>query len=300
MGFCRRSASVLTRPATPAPPAHRAPKTLRVDAPPPPSSARRGHPGRAARYPFATSAWKRRRVRQPDGTVAYRVIRPVFEGSATRRARSHRRVPSGDRSRLEQAGHQDGAGRHPEQGHRETGSPKPPDLRYRSRKVREFTPETGTESVRGELVVYDDGEPVKGQWEPIISVTDREAVTAVIGSNPEPGDAHNARKYLGTGILRCDKNGCGGRLRAMKAAPSRNETVSSRDRADTRTRPGEPSRAQHEAPLTPVRHCHPEAGGAGADRRPRQRRSAVRRRPCGDSFRLRTAAVLAPRRRRSP
>ncbi|MGW4672292.1 recombinase family protein [Streptomyces sp. NPDC004324] len=28
-----------------------------------------------------TSAWKRRRVRQPDGTVAYRVIRLVFEGA---------------------------------------------------------------------------------------------------------------------------------------------------------------------------------------------------------------------------
>ncbi|MER6074169.1 recombinase family protein [Streptomyces sp. NPDC001817] len=27
------------------------------------------------------SAWKRKRVRQPDGTVAYRVIRPVFEGA---------------------------------------------------------------------------------------------------------------------------------------------------------------------------------------------------------------------------
>ncbi|MGW1167769.1 recombinase family protein [Streptomyces sp. NPDC002550] len=28
-----------------------------------------------------TSAWKRKRVRQPDGTVAYRVIRRVFEGA---------------------------------------------------------------------------------------------------------------------------------------------------------------------------------------------------------------------------
>ncbi|MFF4865122.1 recombinase family protein [Streptomyces sp. NPDC001231] len=28
-----------------------------------------------------TSAWKRKRVRQPDGTISYRVIRPAFEGA---------------------------------------------------------------------------------------------------------------------------------------------------------------------------------------------------------------------------
>ncbi|MFB7572439.1 recombinase family protein [Streptomyces sp. NPDC056165] len=94
---------------------------------------------------------------------------------------------------------------------------------YRSKKVREFNPEAGTESVRVEPVLDDDGEPVKGQWDPIISVADWEAVTEVIGKSPEPGDAYNARKYLGTGTLRCDKNGCGGRLRAMKAPASRNK-----------------------------------------------------------------------------
>ncbi|MGV9993861.1 recombinase family protein [Streptomyces sp. NPDC003374] len=94
---------------------------------------------------------------------------------------------------------------------------------YRSRKVREFNPETGTESVRVEPVLDDDGEPVKGQWDPIISVADWQAVTEIIGKSPEPGDAYNARKYLGTGTLRCDKNGCGGRLRAMKAPASRNK-----------------------------------------------------------------------------
>lgn len=41
---------------------------------------------RGGRYVYTyeepdTSAWKRKRVRQPDGTVAYRVIRPVFEGA---------------------------------------------------------------------------------------------------------------------------------------------------------------------------------------------------------------------------
>ncbi|MFJ3249815.1 recombinase family protein [Streptomyces sp. NPDC094154] len=34
---------------------------------------------------------------------------------------------------------------------------------YRSKKVREFNPETGTESVRVEPVLDDDGEPVRGQ-----------------------------------------------------------------------------------------------------------------------------------------
>ncbi|MGW4825751.1 recombinase family protein [Streptomyces sp. NPDC004227] len=94
---------------------------------------------------------------------------------------------------------------------------------YRSKKVRELNPETGTESVRVEPVLDDDGEPVKGQWDPIISVADWETVTEIIGRSAEPGDAYNARKYLGTGTLRCDKNGCRGRLRAMKAPASRNK-----------------------------------------------------------------------------
>ncbi|MFJ2567672.1 recombinase family protein [Streptomyces sp. NPDC087568] len=94
---------------------------------------------------------------------------------------------------------------------------------YRSKKVREFNPETGTESVRVEPVLDDDGEPVRGQWDPVISVADWETITEIIGKSPEPGDAYNARKYLGTGTLRYDKNGCGGRLRAMKAPASRNK-----------------------------------------------------------------------------
>lgn len=94
---------------------------------------------------------------------------------------------------------------------------------YRSRKVRDFNPETGTETVRVEPVYDADGEPVKGQWDPIISVEDWEAVTAAIGRNPQPGDTYNARKYLGTGTLRCDKDGCGTPLRAQKAPASRNK-----------------------------------------------------------------------------
>jgi site-specific DNA recombinase len=42
-----------------------------------------------------TSAWKRRRVRLPDGTVGYRVIRPVYKG-ALDDLRRHR-APNGER-----------------------------------------------------------------------------------------------------------------------------------------------------------------------------------------------------------
>ncbi|MGW5587116.1 recombinase family protein [Streptomyces sp. NPDC003857] len=92
---------------------------------------------------------------------------------------------------------------------------------YRSRKVREFNPEAGTESERVEPVFDEDGEPVKGQWDAIVSVADWEAVTELIGRGPKPGDAYNARKYLATGTLRCDKAGCGTPLRAQKAPASR-------------------------------------------------------------------------------
>ncbi|MER7872184.1 recombinase family protein [Streptomyces solisilvae] len=48
--------------------------------------ARRFVESRGDRYVYTyeepdTSAWKRKRVRMPDGPVAYRVIRPVFEGA---------------------------------------------------------------------------------------------------------------------------------------------------------------------------------------------------------------------------
>lgn len=311
--------------------------------------ARRFVESRGGRYIYTyeepdTSAWKRKRVRQPDGTVAYRVIRPVFEGALEDLKRG--RTPNGQRldglivydidrltrdnrhledaievvenfrrpiiditgtldlltdngrtvarllvtvanksssdtarrvrrkhQALQQAGIPTGSTR--PFGYKEdkrtlepkeaaalrkavervlTGaSPRaiaadwnkqgitttrgnqwsketvkqvlrnPRICGYRSRKVREFNPETGTESVRVERVLNEDGEPVKGQWDPIISVSDWEAVTEIIGKSPEPGDAYNARKYLGTSTLRCDKNGCGGRLRAMKAPASRNK-----------------------------------------------------------------------------
>ncbi|MEU3598988.1 recombinase family protein [Streptomyces sp. NPDC006798] len=85
------------------------------------------------------------------------------------------------------------------------------------RYVSTFDPLTDAENRRIEVVVDGDGKPVKGLWEPIISVEEWEALKVILGDNPKPGDGHNARKYLSTGTLRHDKEGCGARLRAMKA-----------------------------------------------------------------------------------
>ncbi|MEU8921012.1 recombinase family protein [Kitasatospora sp. NPDC048545] len=92
---------------------------------------------------------------------------------------------------------------------------------YRSRWVSDIDPETGRENKRCEIVLDDKGKPVRGQFDPIISVTEWEALTDAIGTGPAPGSGHNARKYLLSGILRCDKNGCGAPLRAQKSPPSR-------------------------------------------------------------------------------
>jgi site-specific DNA recombinase len=85
----------------------------------------------------------------------------------------------------------------------------------RSRHVQTRDPATGTVSVPME-VVHKDGQPVVGQWEPILSVEDWEAVCAVLGSNPTPGRGTNASKYLLTGIARCGL--CGGPMRGTPTA----------------------------------------------------------------------------------
>lgn len=94
----------------------------------------------------------------------------------------------------------------------------------RGRNVREIDAETGKESFRVEVVRDEAGEPVRGQWEAILTVGEWEAVTAIIGSNPKPGRGTNSRKYLLTGTLRCGKPGCGAPLRAIKAAKGRTKT----------------------------------------------------------------------------
>ncbi|WP_405870994.1 recombinase family protein [Streptomyces sp. NBC_00005] len=94
---------------------------------------------------------------------------------------------------------------------------------YRSRQLSDIDPVTGTENKRVEIVLDDEGKPVTGQWEPVISVEEWEALRELLGSNPEPGQGHNTRKYLLRGTLRCDRNGCGAPLRVVKAEKSRNK-----------------------------------------------------------------------------
>jgi site-specific DNA recombinase len=91
---------------------------------------------------------------------------------------------------------------------------------YRSQSVRVIDPLTGLENMRMEIVRDERGQPVGGLWEPLISVSEWEALTGLIGAAPARGDGHNARKYLGSGTLRCDKNGCGAAIRAVKARAS--------------------------------------------------------------------------------
>lgn len=92
---------------------------------------------------------------------------------------------------------------------------------YRSRNVRETDPTTGKMSFHVEIVRDADGRPVIGQFEPILTVDEWEAVTALIGDRTQAGRGKNTRTYLLTGTLRCGKPDCTGKLRALKAHGSR-------------------------------------------------------------------------------
>ena len=92
---------------------------------------------------------------------------------------------------------------------------------YRSRTVREFHPETGKDHWRYETVLDADGRPVMGQWAPILTVSEWEALTAVIGRNSTHNRGVNVRTYLLSGVLRCGKPGCGTALRALKTPQAR-------------------------------------------------------------------------------
>lgn len=94
---------------------------------------------------------------------------------------------------------------------------------YRSRQAIDVDPVTGLQNKRVEMVIDEQGKPVKGQWPPIVSVEKWEAVTELLGQNPAPGSAHNTRKYLLRGTLRCDKNGCSAPLRVSKVTKGRNK-----------------------------------------------------------------------------
>jgi DNA invertase Pin-like site-specific DNA recombinase len=95
---------------------------------------------------------------------------------------------------------------------------------YRSRNVRSIHDETGKEGWRIEVVLDDRGQPVIGQWQPILTVAEWEAVTAIIGSNAIHGRGRNTRTYLMTGTLRCGKPECGAVMRALKAHAGRTKT----------------------------------------------------------------------------
>lgn len=93
---------------------------------------------------------------------------------------------------------------------------------WRGRGVKNFNAETGVTQTTVEVVRTPDGEPVKGQWEALISPAEWEAVNAVITSKarslfptPRP-HGHNAWKYLLSGLARCGE--CGKPLRGMSTA----------------------------------------------------------------------------------
>lgn len=74
---------------------------------------------------------------------------------------------------------------------------------------------------RHAVTLYDEqGQPVRGQWDPMISVQDWKDLTALIGEAPQRGDGKNARVYLLTGTLRCGNDGCDTLLRGTKAPAS--------------------------------------------------------------------------------
>jgi DNA invertase Pin-like site-specific DNA recombinase len=90
----------------------------------------------------------------------------------------------------------------------------------RARTVAEFDPDSGVTQHHLEIVVHPDGTPVVGQWEPLISVPEWEAVNAALASRaktPAPRPiGHNAWKYLLSGFLRCGE--CGKPMRGMSNA----------------------------------------------------------------------------------
>lgn len=94
---------------------------------------------------------------------------------------------------------------------------------YRSRVVKSYNPATEKESVKMEIVVDAEGEPVMGQWTEIITIKEWETLMGIIGYQKIPERGKNSRVYMLSGILRCGRDGCNAKLRAVKA-PKRNKT----------------------------------------------------------------------------
>jgi site-specific DNA recombinase len=90
----------------------------------------------------------------------------------------------------------------------------------RSREVKEFDPAAGVTRRKVEMVLDADGEPVKGQWEPLITRAEWEAVNAAMTSRAEKKAARtvgdNQSKYVLSGIARCGE--CGKSLRGNSQA----------------------------------------------------------------------------------
>lgn len=84
---------------------------------------------------------------------------------------------------------------------------------WRGRIVAEVNPRTGEECRHVEIVRDPEGQPVIGQWEPIIEPEVWEKIVAKIGRRKQPGTGHNARRYLLSGITRCGE--CGRKLSGM-------------------------------------------------------------------------------------
>ncbi|MFI9382110.1 recombinase family protein [Kutzneria sp. NPDC052558] len=92
---------------------------------------------------------------------------------------------------------------------------------FRSKCIRQFVPETGKQSWRIEIVRRPDGSPVRGLFDAVLTVDEWNDVIAVIGDNVIAGRGKNSRTYLLTGTLRCGRQGCRGKMRALKAHESR-------------------------------------------------------------------------------
>jgi site-specific DNA recombinase len=95
---------------------------------------------------------------------------------------------------------------------------------YRARGTTTFDSVTGSDGeFRMEKVLDEDGHPVMGQWEPLLSASEWESLTALIDVHSRAGRGTNARSYLLSGITRCGR--CGSGMRALKPAKSRPDSV---------------------------------------------------------------------------
>jgi site-specific DNA recombinase len=92
---------------------------------------------------------------------------------------------------------------------------------YRMVTVQNAEDSGETRSRHTVTLLNEEGKPVIGQWEPMITPQDWTTLTALIGDKPQRGDGNNTRSHLCTGTLRCGK--CDTPMRALKAPRSANK-----------------------------------------------------------------------------